>query len=131
VPLPWTGGVPPYGFSDAAPEACWFPQPADWAQRTVAAQENDEHSMLTLYRTALHLRRAHPATDTAVRVQGPAHGEWFAFDRSPRLRCLVNFGPQPVRLADGARVLLSSAPLDGRDVPQDTAVWTTFEESLQ
>jgi alpha-glucosidase len=131
VPLPWTGGVPPYGFSDAAPEACWFPQPADWAQRTVAAQENDEHSMLTLYRTALLLRRAHPATDTAVRVQGPAHGEWFAFDRSPRLRCLVNFGPQPVRLADGARVLLSSAPLDGRDVPQDTAVWTTFEESSQ
>ncbi|MFC8246207.1 glycoside hydrolase family 13 protein [Streptomyces chartreusis] len=131
VPLPWAGAVPPYGFSDAAPEACWFPQPADWAQLAVAAQQDDEHSMLALYRAALLLRRAHPAADAVVRVQGPAQGEWFAFDRSPRLRCLVNFRSRPVPLDDRARILLSSAPLDGRDVPQDTAVWITYEEYPQ
>ncbi|MDH6573139.1 alpha-glucosidase [Streptomyces sp. SAI-117] len=128
VPLPWSSTAPPYGFSEAAPEDCWFPQPTDWAGLTVAAQQHDAHSMLTLYRTALRLRHDHPASDTVLRVQGPANGEWFAFDRSARLRCLVNFGPRPVPLDDGARVLLSSAPLEGRTVPQDTTVWMTSEE---
>lgn len=123
VPLPWTGSGPPYGFSDAAPGDCWFPQPADWAGLTVAAQRDDARSVLALYRAALRLRRAHPPAGAALRVEGPENGEWFAFDRSDRLRCLVNFGARPVTLDDRARVLLSSAPLDGRDVLQDTAVW--------
>ncbi|MGX1487939.1 glycoside hydrolase family 13 protein [Streptomyces tendae] len=128
VPLPWSGTAPPYGFGAAAPEDCWLPQPADWAELTVAAQQDDAASMLTLYRAALRLRRDHPAADTVLRVQGPADGSWFAFDRSARLRCLVNFSARPVPLDDGARVLLSSAPLDGRTVPQDTAVWMIHEE---
>ncbi|MHB9856323.1 glycoside hydrolase family 13 protein [Streptomyces krungchingensis] len=131
VPLPWAGSVPPYDFSDAAAENCWFPQPADWAELTVAAQHEDEQSMLALYRAALRLRRAHPAHDTALRTQGPENGEWFAFQRAPGLHCLVNFGPRPVPLDDHAQVLLSSAPLDDRTVPQDTAVWITYKEHQQ
>ncbi|SED61551.1 glycoside hydrolase family 13 protein [Streptomyces sp. Ag109_O5-10] len=131
VPLPWAGGVPPYGFSDADPDSCWLPQPPGWAALTVAAQRDDASSMFTLYRAALHLRRAHPPMRTGLHLQGPASGEWFAFDRSAGLRCLVNFGARPVRLDDRARVLLSSAPLDGRDVPQDTTVWIVLEEYPQ
>jgi alpha-glucosidase len=131
VPLPWTGSAPPYGFSDAAPGDCWFPQPVDWADLTVAAQQDDAQSTLALYRAALHLRRAHPPAGTVLRVEGPTSGEWFTFDRSDRLRCLVNFGARPIRLEDRVRVLLSSAPLDGRDVLQDTAVWIAHEEQPQ
>ncbi len=75
VPLPWSGTHPPFGFSppdlqwravpartdsggaDAAPRDPWLPQPADWAKYTVEAQSHDPHSMLSLYRAALGIRR--------------------------------------------------------------------------
>ncbi|NEA67396.1 alpha-amylase family glycosyl hydrolase [Streptomyces sp. SID12488] len=124
VPLPWSGPVAPYGFSTADPGHCWFPQPADWPPLTVAAQEGDPASTLSLYRAALRLRRAHPAPASApVRVTGPESGAWFSFDRGPGLRCLVNFGPAPLDLDPADTVLLSSAPLAGPTLLQDTAVW--------
>ncbi|MEW2464160.1 glycoside hydrolase family 13 protein [Streptomyces sp. NPDC046994] len=128
VPLPWEGEAPPYGFSTAAPEDCWFPQPEDWAGLTAAAQENDGGSVLALYRRALRLRRDHPASDAALKPEGPDSGAWFAFERGAGLRCVVNFGAQPLPLDDRAEVLLSSAPLEGRCIPQDTAVWLKHKE---
>ncbi|MER5595625.1 glycoside hydrolase family 13 protein [Streptomyces sp. NPDC002265] len=128
VPLPWEGDAAPYGFSTAAPEDCWFPQPTDWAGLSAMAQEEDGGSMLTLYRRALRLRRDHPASDAALKLDGPDSGEWFGFERGSGLRCVVNFGAQPLPLDDDADVLLSSAPLDGRSIPQDTAVWMTLKE---
>ena len=128
VPLPWEGGTAPYGFSSAAPEDCWFPQPADWARFTVQAERHGPdagRSMLALYRAALRLRRAHPApARAALELDGPDGGEWLAFERGAGLRCVVNFGHRPLPLDDDAEVLLASAPLSGRTVPQDTAVWT-------
>ena len=66
VPLPWarTGGKG-FGFSrtddGAAPAGPWLPQPCDWGRYSVESQLADEHSFLSLYRTALRLRRDHPA----------------------------------------------------------------------
>ncbi|MBV2353952.1 glycoside hydrolase family 13 protein [Streptomyces sp. J2-1] len=131
VPLPWKGTEPPYGFGESAPGACWFPQPADWAAYTVAEQDGDPDSMLTLYRIALRARRAHPAADGPPRVEGPADGSWFAVARSDELTCLVNFGTEAVELDASAEVVLASAPLDGRRVPTDTAVWITPKEKQQ
>jgi glycosidase len=57
TPMPWNES--PYaGFSSTEP---WLPLNPDWATRNVAAQEGDPASMLTLYRSLLALRRAHPA----------------------------------------------------------------------
>ncbi|GAA3830288.1 glycoside hydrolase family 13 protein [Streptomyces chiangmaiensis] len=128
VPLPWEGVAPPYGFSVAAPEDCWLPQPSDWAGLTARAQENDGNSMLTLYRRALRLRRDHPASEAALKLDGPDSGAWFGFERGAGLRCVVNFGAQPLPLDDDAEVVLSSAPLEGRGIPQDTAVWMKHKE---
>lgn len=64
VPLPWRGGVPPFGFSEA--EQTWLPQPADWARLTVERQEHDPESMLSLYRELLRLRREEPALGTGA-----------------------------------------------------------------
>ena len=50
VPLPWSGVRPPYGFGTTAPT--WLPQPDDWAEFTVQAQDSDPSSTLTLYRRA-------------------------------------------------------------------------------
>ena len=47
VPIPWSGTAAPYGFSPAG-VAPWLPMPADWAERTAAAQAGDEGSVLAL-----------------------------------------------------------------------------------
>jgi alpha-glucosidase len=132
VPLPWSGTSPPYGFSTAAPEDCWFPQPEDWAALTVQAQHDDPESMLTLYRTALRIRRDHPpAPHTAaqrpgLRLLSPPGTPHLTFDRGPGLRCTVNFGPAELPLPEGAKVLLASGPLPYGQLPADTTVWLSM-----
>jgi len=57
TPMPWDGSANA-GFTSNEP---WLPLNPDWPSRNVAAQQGDPHSMLTLYRTLLAMRRAHPA----------------------------------------------------------------------
>jgi alpha-glucosidase len=125
VPLPWEGDRAPYGFSTAAPGACWFPQPTDWARRTVAAQRRDPASTLCLYRQALRLRRLLPPGETAFRHCGSPDDAVLAFTlRDGASTCVVNFGPDPVPLPPRTSVLLSSSPLaPGGTLPGDTTAW--------
>ena len=57
--------APPYGFGPGTGQP-WLPQPADWADRTVEAQDGDPESTLAFYRAALAARREHAreATET-------------------------------------------------------------------
>ena len=68
VPLPWSGTTAPFGFSPngsrSAPARTWLPQPADWAELTVAHQSADPTSMLHLYRDIL--RGDAPSPDSAT-----------------------------------------------------------------
>jgi alpha-glucosidase len=131
VPLPWTGQRPPYGFSavpnGGAVASPWLPQPADWAGLTVQAQASDLGSMLSLYRTALRLRREHPdlgdgsltwLTDDEMELDGV-----LAFRRGPSLVSVTNLRDVPIDLPRHDRVLLSSAALEGGRLPADTTVW--------
>lgn len=117
VPLPWEGTVPPYGFS--ATDRTWLPQPNTWADYTVHHQQHDPESMLTLYRSALSLRRALP--------MAPGHLRWLAgdsvlhFERGPGIRCLVNFGTKPIAVPGD--VLLASQQLITDWLPTDSACW--------
>ena len=124
VPIPWSGDSPPYGFSQGG-VSTWLPQPADWSDRTVETQLRDPQSMLTLYRTAIRLRKETPGfhTDSLNWVDAPK--SVLAFDRGPGLRCIVNLSPEPVELTPSARVLLSSSPLADHTLPPDTTVWLT------
>ena len=124
VPIPWSDGDASFGFSpEGATAAPWLPQPADFAAVTVAAQEADPDSMLALYRSALGLRGTHPALGAGGLSWRPAEPGVLAFDRDPGLTCVVNLSDGEVALPHGARVLLSSAPLDGGRLPVDAAVW--------
>ena len=107
VPLPWSGDRPPFGFT-ADGVAPWLPQPPGWSALTVAAQDADPASTLSLYRTALHLRRSLPGLRTAPLTWRPADDGVLAFDRGRRFRCVVNLSAA----AGGARgrVLLASGP---------------------
>ena len=58
VPLPWTRAGADFGFSETASSApTWLPQPLGWGGYSVEAQLGDPDSFLSLYRTALRLRR--------------------------------------------------------------------------
>jgi alpha-glucosidase len=131
VPLPWSGDTTPFGFSPAGSGAPpWLPQPADFAAVTVEAQDGDPESMLTLYRTALALRREHPALGDGGLEWLPSRPDVLAFARAPGFACLVNLSAGPVALPDGAEVVLASGPLaaGGRLAP-DTAAWLTAPPS--
>jgi len=118
VPIPWTTGGPSLGFGGAAP---WLPQPADWSQLSVEAEEADDDSMLHHYRKALHLRRVLPELRTDDHRWLDLGDEVIAFTRGDRFACIVNFGEHPVDTPAG-EVLIASASIDG-GIPRDTATW--------
>ncbi|MRG59675.1 DUF3459 domain-containing protein [Agromyces sp. CFH 90414] len=142
VPLPWRGTTAPYGFSpDAAsaggdrdrdgtgagaPAAPWLPQPPEWAELSVQAQEADPASMLWLYRQALRIRRREAALgdgpmrwlDTAPSVLAFRRG-----DGPDEVVCVVNLGAEPVDLPAHHHILLASSPLEGGRLPTDSTAW--------
>ncbi|MEU6345738.1 glycoside hydrolase family 13 protein [Streptomyces sp. NPDC046977] len=126
VPLPWSGDAPPYGFGG---ERLWLPQPDGWARYTAEAEQADPESMLTLYRTALDLRRAEPGLGEGPMSWLDSAGEVLAFRRDGDFACVVNLSETPVDLPGHRQVLLASGPLgeDGR-LPRDTAVWLRLGE---
>jgi alpha-glucosidase len=121
VPLPWSGDRAPFGFTEA--DTAWLPQPPDWAQLTVERQAGDPGSMLSLYRTAVAVRRREGALHDGALRWLDSDGDVLAFSRGADFVCLVNLGPEPAALPEGSSVLLASDDLvDGR-LPEDTAVW--------
>jgi alpha-glucosidase len=122
VPLPWSGDRPPFGFT-ADGVRPWLPQPGSWRALTVAAQRDDPASTLSLYRSALRLRRTLPglADDEPLTWCDLGDGV-LAFDRGGRFRCIVNLSHRPVPLAGQGEPVLTSASV-AADLPTDTAVW--------
>ncbi len=140
VPLPWTAQPDDaFGFSAPSPSApdgrqgqhsgvlvaarAWLPQPDWWGRYAVDHQTADPGSMLSLYRSALAIRR----TSDDLR-----HGDFHWWDLGPdvlaftrgRLACIVNLGDGPLRLPATAGTLLASEPLtDSANLERDTAVW--------
>ena len=132
VPIPWAGTAPPFGFSppDAAADP-WLPQPPSWAAYTAAAEDGDPESMLTLYRTALRIRRSHPALgaggirwrpERAERAPAGSDAE-LAFDRDPGFTCVANLSTRPIDLPPHEEVILASIPLEDGRLPVDAVVW--------
>jgi alpha-glucosidase len=118
VPLPWTAEGSSYGFGDGGAH---LPQPAWFRDVAVSAQADDPASTLSLYRTALRLRR---------QLQGPEELEWLgATDTCLHLarpggwQSVTNFGTAPLPMAPG-EVLVSSTPLESPGVvPGEATVW--------
>jgi len=119
VPLPWTTSGPSLGFGDAPP---WLPQPPDWSQLSVEAEDADDGSMLHLYRNALRLRRLLPECQNGDHSWLDLGDDVIAFTRGDRFACVVNFGDSPIELPAG-EVLISSGPIEDGALPRDTAAW--------
>ncbi|GGN67962.1 alpha-glucosidase [Actinoplanes lobatus] len=120
VPIPWEADAPSFGFGPT--DASWLPQPALWAEYALDRQVGVPGSTYELYRSTLSTRRAHEL--------GSGELVWLATDpgalafRNGDIVVVTNFGDEPVALPGGARILLSSEPLDaGGLVPTDVTVW--------
>ncbi|HVR31344.1 MAG TPA: glycoside hydrolase family 13 protein [Acidimicrobiia bacterium] len=118
VPIPWESDGPSFGFGD---NGSWLPQPDWFAEFSVAREEGDPTSMLELYRSALRLRREHFVDDEVLVWLDMGTGV-IAFRRGSGVECIVNFGPEAVRLPD-SDVLLTSAPVFDSLLPPDSAAW--------
>ncbi len=128
VPIPWSGSEPPYGFSPTGAAAPWLPQPDTWAGLSVAAETGATDSMLELYRSALRIRREHPALGDGGLEWRPAPDGALSFSRAPGFACIVNVTAEPVALPAGSRPLLGSGALTSAGaVPADTTVWLELE----
>ncbi|WP_371477975.1 glycoside hydrolase family 13 protein [Kitasatospora sp. NBC_00315] len=131
VPLPWSREPGSLGFSPAgATGTPWLPQPAQWADLSVAAQLADPGSALTLYREALALRRERLTALTETLSWVEAGPGTLSFERDGGFCCLVNLSDAPVALPQDSVVLLSSSPLvvgslGEHALPTDACVWFT------
>ena len=117
VPLPWTPAGPSYGFGSHVGQ---LPQPDWFGGYAVSVQESAPDSTLNLYRRALALRGdLFAGTDLAWVASEPSV---LHFERPGGVRCVTNFGAEPIALPAGD-VLLSSVQLaDGR-LPSDATAW--------
>ncbi|KAB1160939.1 glycoside hydrolase family 13 protein [Micromonospora sp. AMSO12t] len=132
VPIPWSGELAPYGFGPQGSELSWLPAPATWRGLSVAAQAGVPGSTLELYRTALRIRREHPAlaADAGGVTWLEAGPGMLAFSRAAGdtvLTCVVNISGAPA-LIDGYGVpIAASEPLTGQGsghlLGVDAAAW--------
>jgi alpha-glucosidase len=130
VPLPWSGTSSPFGFSPAgAGGNPWLPQPPDWARYTVETEAADAHSMLSLYRAALAIRRSAPELGDGPMSWLDLGPDVLAFTRGPssageNFASVTNFATHAVALPPGAEVVLASEELTGTgELPPDSTVW--------
>ncbi|GJF31025.1 alpha-glucosidase [Kitasatospora sp. NE20-6] len=117
VPLPWSGTEAPYGFGPVPGGPAWLPQPAAWAALSVEAQAGDPRSVLELYRSALSVRRSHPALGAGRAVEwldlGPGVLAFRRDSAEGALICTVNTSGRPVPVdgsALGVLLLCSAEP---------------------
>jgi alpha-glucosidase len=130
VPLPWTSDAAySHGFSAPRPDGTtaqpWLPEPAWWGEYAVDVEADTPDSMLSLYRSAIALRRSESGLREYplawLEISG-ADGDVLAFTRGD-VACVVNLGAEPASLPQHSDVLLASGELPGGRLPTDTAVW--------
>jgi alpha-glucosidase len=126
VPIPWEGDVTPFGFAPAGVTP-WLPQPAGWATKTVTAQTGDPASMLSLYRTALAIRRAEAGLGGTTSLgafrwlDSPTGTLLFA--RGDGIHVAINLAGGDWTLPAGRTTLLRSSGWADGPLGPDTAEW--------
>jgi alpha-glucosidase len=124
VPLPWAGARRPFGFSPGgATSAPWLTQPDHWAGLTVEAQLADPDSMLTLYRSALRIRRAEGALNDGSFAWLPSDPGVLAFGRGTDIASITNLSGSPIELPPHQAVLLASADISDGRLSNDATAW--------
>ena len=126
VPLPWksepTGG---FGFSTnelLELDQAWLPMSPWMGNFSAESQDGVAGSTLSIYRQALALRRLEEGLGDGPMTWIEAGKDVVAFSRPGNFACYINFGAA-IEIPAGAKVLISSGPLEDNLIPADTAVW--------
>jgi alpha-glucosidase len=120
IPLPWVPEGNSSGFSESGKS--WLPQPSSYKELSRSIQEKNPESTLSLYKTALGLRKQFGL--------GEGSFSWLANHKGPEtlgyensgVKVLYNFGVQPVDLSS-FEILLSSQPLSGKQLATNQCAW--------
>jgi alpha-glucosidase len=118
IPLPWTTEGSSFGFGSGGSH---LPMPADFGKYSVAANEADPNSVLNLYRAAIAMRKGLQCAEE-INFIFNWNRSVLHFARPNGWQSFTNFGKSSVKLPKG-KVLLSSQPLIGSQVPGETTVW--------
>lgn len=114
TPMQWSAAEGA-GFTTGEP---WLPICAKHTTVNVEAQRHDAHSLLSLYRELIKLRRAHPALSVGSHEPVNADGALLAYRRrleSETFLIVLNLSREPSHfqlpadLADNCRIVLSTA----------------------
>jgi alpha-glucosidase len=111
TPMPWDAG-PNAGFTTGQP---WLPVGDNYVNVNVKSQRSDRHSMLSLYRALILLRRAEPALSVGAHLQAQATGNVLTFTRQHadrRIFVALNLGADPSEVPTPAGEVLLSTHLD-------------------
>ena len=126
VPLPWksesTGG---FGFSTndlLELDQAWLPMSPWMGNFSAESQDGVAGSTLTMYRQVLAIRKLEEGLGDGPMTWIEAGKDVVAFSRPGNFACYINFGAA-IEIPAGAKVLISSGPLEGNSIPTDTAVW--------
>jgi alpha-glucosidase len=118
VPLPWDSSKESFGFGGTKSH---LPQPAWFKDFAVDRQDGVKGSTLSLYRSALALRKKFQ-TEEELEWLPTGSTQVLHFARPNGWQCITNFNGRPYVLPKG-EILLSSGPLVGKKLPAGTSVW--------
>jgi alpha-glucosidase len=107
TPMQWDE-TPRAGFTTGKP---WLPVASDHAAANVAAQEQDDRSMLHLYRELIRLRHDHPALIDGKMQSVGVEGQILRYERvneSEHLLILLNLGHHSAQVRATGGVILKS-----------------------
>jgi alpha-glucosidase len=104
-------------------DQAWLPQSNGWGERAVDTQQGVSGSFFEMVKSALKIRKSEPGLGDGQMTWIDVNDEVIAFERPGKFACYVNFGAADVSIPTGADVLVSSNPLNGANLPTDTAVW--------
>ncbi|MEU8205234.1 glycoside hydrolase family 13 protein [Streptosporangium sp. NPDC049046] len=118
VPLPWITQGPSFGFSE---QTSHLPQPEWFGALSVQAQTAAPDSTLSLYRTALRLRRDLQCDESIEWID--LGEDIIAFRRANGWTSITNFSHDPIHLPEGS-VLISTQPVTtDRRIPGNATAW--------
>ncbi|MBK8903995.1 MAG: alpha-amylase [Anaerolineaceae bacterium] len=113
LPMQWASNGPKVGFTEGTP---WRAAAADFPVRSVARQTDDPDSLLSHYRSLIHLRNEHEALRVGAWTLLEANsGRLYTFLRQTEnetILVVINFNRNPV-LAEDYSLETAAGTLDG------------------
>jgi len=129
APMQWDSS-PRAGFTTATP---WLPLASDFHENNVAKLLRDNACLLSLYRSLLVLRRAHPAFISGKLSGLSAESNLLRYERSDakeRLLVLLNLGFDPIEAKLQSGKIMSSTRFDRNENRVENAVTVRGAEGL-